>query len=59
MDRLRTLFGGGLYPDALQLRTGRHPSYHLVFANSSKDEHVRKIAHGIAGHLISKAQAGS
>jgi three-Cys-motif partner protein len=59
MDRLRTLFGGGLYPDALQLRTGNHPSYHLVFANTSKNERRWEIAHRIAGHLMRKAQAGS
>jgi three-Cys-motif partner protein len=59
MDRLRTLFGGGLYPDALPLRTGNHSSYHLVFANSSKDERVRKIAHNNAGYLMRKAQAGN
>lgn len=59
MERLITLFGGGLYPAALPLRTGRHQSYHLVFANSSKQEHVWDRAHRIAGHLIKKAQAGS
>lgn len=59
MDRLRSLFGGGLYPDALPLRSGRHPSYHLVFANSSNDQRVWRIAHEIAGHLMRKAQAGS
>lgn len=59
MDRLTTLFGSGLYPHALPLRSGRHQSYHLVFANSSKDENVRRIAHNIAGHLMRKAQAGS
>jgi three-Cys-motif partner protein len=59
MDRLRTLFGGGLYRDALPLRTGKHLSYHLVFANSSKDKRRWEIAHGIAGHLMRKAQAGN
>jgi three-Cys-motif partner protein len=62
MDRLMTLFGGGLYPAALPLRAGRHQShqsYHLVFANSSKDERIWKIAHNIAGHLMRKAQAGN
>lgn len=60
MDRLGSLFGGGLLPQALPLRVGCNDNaYHLVFANSSKSEHVRKIAHDIAGHLICKAQAGS
>jgi three-Cys-motif partner protein len=59
MDRLRTLFGGGLYRHALPLRTGKHPSYHLVFANSSKDKRRWEIAHRIAGHLMRKAQAGN
>ena len=59
MERLETLFGGGLYPQALSLRSGRHQAYHLVFASSSKEERVWKIAHDIAGHLMRKAQAGS
>jgi three-Cys-motif partner protein len=59
MSRLETLFGDGLYPHALALRTGRHQSYHLVFAASSKDKNARNIAKGIAGHLMRKAQAGS
>lgn len=59
MERLGTLFGGGLHPHALPLRSGHHQSYHLVFASSSKDERVWKIAHDIAGHLMRKAQAGS
>jgi three-Cys-motif partner protein len=58
MERLGELFGGGLYPDALALRSGRREAYHLVFASSSRDERVWKIAHGIAGHLMRKAQPG-
>lgn len=57
MERLGTLFVGGLHPTALPL--GAPPRYHLVFASSSKDERVWKIAHNIAGHLMRKAQAGS
>lgn len=59
MKRLGSLFGGGLYPHALGLKSGRHQAYHLVFASSSKRNQVWEIAHKIAGHLMRKAQAGS
>jgi three-Cys-motif partner protein len=59
MDRLGSLFGGGLYPRALSLKSGRHQAYHLVFASSSKRNQVWEISHKIAGHLMRKAQAGS
>ncbi|MBX9594734.1 MAG: three-Cys-motif partner protein TcmP [Roseomonas sp.] len=59
MNRLAGLFGGGLYPQPLALRSGRHESYHLIFANTAKEAYKWKIAHRIARHLIGKAQAGS
>lgn len=59
ISRLQSLFGEGLYPEALPLKSGRKQAYHLIFANSSKQGRAREIAHKIAGHLMRKAQAGS
>lgn len=59
MDRLRGLFGEGLYPDSLELRTRGTVAYHLVFACASKSRSAINLAHRIAGHLLNKSQAGS
>jgi len=59
MARMKVIFGDGLFPMPLELRIGKRPAYHLVFACSSPSARARELAFRIAKHIMQRAQAGS
>jgi three-Cys-motif partner protein len=59
MSRLRSLFGPGLHPTALELHIRHRPAYHLIFACSSRSARARQIAFDIAGYLLDRARKQS